>query len=79
MNYLQNKLKEHGNICVGIVGLGIMGKSLLTTLNILEAFGPSIISARRKESLTEAFAIAKIPEDRYILTNDIDKARIAIK
>lgn len=79
MNYLQNKLKEHGNICVGIVGLGIMGKSLLTTLNIMEAFGPSIISARRKESLTEAFAIAKIPEDRYILTNDIDKARIAIK
>lgn len=79
MNYLQNKLKEHGNICVGIVGLGIMGKSLLTTLNILEAFGPSIISARRKESLTEAFAIAKIPEDRYVLTNDIDKARIAIK
>ncbi len=90
MNYLQNKLKEHGNICVGIVGLGIMGKSLLTTLNILEAFGPSIISARRKESLTEAFAIAKasvrdsfliakIPEDRYVLTDDIDKARIAIK
>lgn len=79
MNYLQNKLKEHGNICVGIVGLGIMGKSLLTTLNIMEAFGPSIISARRKESLTEAFAIAKIPEDRYVLTNDIDKARVAIK
>lgn len=79
MNYLQKKLKDHGNIIVGIIGLGIMGKSLLTTLNILKGFSPCVISARRKESLIEAFAIAKIPRSQYILTDDIDKARIALK
>ncbi len=79
MFYLLNKIKDRDPIKVGIVGLGIMGKSLLTTLRILDGFGPALIAARRRESLTEAFGVAGISENEYIITDDIDKARIALK
>ena len=46
MFYLQNKLKEYGNISVGIVGSGIMGTSLFTLLSQNENFYPIIFSSR---------------------------------
>ena len=48
MFYLNKKMKEFGTIRVSIVGLGLMGGSLLDQLLRLEGFRPTIVAARDK-------------------------------
>lgn len=63
MFYLQKKLKEFGNISVGIVGSGIMGSSLFTLLSQNENFYPIVFSSRNKKTLESAIEAANINKD----------------
>lgn len=79
MFYLQNRLKEYGNISVGIIGCGIMGSSLLTQLRGLQNFTPLILSSRRIEKVKDTFISAGFTEEEFLVTEDIEVAREAIK
>lgn len=79
MFYLQNRLKEHGNIAVGIIGCGIMGSSLLAQLKGLQNFTPLILASRRIEKVKNAFLSAGFDESEFLATDDIEVAREALK
>ena len=79
MFYLQNKLKEYGNISVGIVGSGIMGTSLFTLLSQNENFYPIIFSSRNKVTLNNAIKSANIDEKEFAFTDDFEEAKNLIK
>ncbi|MDD7351842.1 MAG: SAF domain-containing protein [Peptoniphilaceae bacterium] len=75
MFYLQKKLKEYGNISVGIVGSGIMGTSLFTLLSQNENFYPIVFSSRNKVTLKAAIDSANIDKGDYAFTDDLEEAR----
>lgn len=75
MFYLNKSLEEHGTISVGIVGSGIMGTSLLTQLEILDNFMPSVLASRRLESVKTAFEKAKIDSSKIKFTDSVEEAR----
>ena len=79
MFYLQNKLKEYGNISVGIVGSGIMGTSLFTLLSQNENFYPIIFSSRNKVTLNNAIKSANLDENEFAFTDDFEEAKNLIK
>lgn len=79
MFYLQKKLKEYGNISVGIVGSGIMGTSLFTLLSQNENFYPIVFSSRNKTTLKKAISSAKIDEKDLAFTDDIEEAKNLLK
>lgn len=75
MFYLDKKSQEYGDITVGILGQGIMGKSLLTNLKALEGFGKVVVSSRRIESVVEGFQTAGYSKEEYIITDDLEEAK----
>ena len=75
MFYLQKKLKEFGNISVGIVGSGIMGSSLFTILSQNENFYPIVFSSRNKKTLESAIEAANIDKDDLAFTDDMEEAK----
>jgi len=79
MFYLENKLKEYGNISVGIVGTGLMGSSLFSVLVNDENFYPIVLSSRNKNTLKKAFVSAGIKEDEISYTDDLNEAKELIK
>ena len=79
MFYLQKKLKEFGNISVGIVGSGIMGSSLFTLLSQNENFYPIVFSSRNKKTLESAIEAANINKDDLAFTDDIEEAKKLLK
>lgn len=79
MFYLQKKLKEFGNISVGIVGSGIMGSSLFTLLSQNENFYPIVFSSRNKKTLESAIEAANINKDELAFTDDIEEAKKLLK
>lgn len=79
MFYLQKKLKEFGNISVGIVGSGIMGSSLFTILSQNENFYPIVFSSRNKKTLESAIEAANIDKDDLAFTDDIEEAKKLLK
>lgn len=78
MFYLKKHLDKYGTIKVGIVGTGIMGKSLTTQLEILDNFIPAVVSSRRLESVYETFKDAKIDNTKVFTTNNIGEAKEAL-
>lgn len=78
MFYLKNKLEEFGEIKVGIVGAGLMGKSLLNQLAILPNFKPAVVASRRIESVLNAFAKANIEKEKIKITDIKEEAIKAI-
>lgn len=74
MHELKRDLKAHGVITVGIVGSGLMGKSLLAQLELLPNFSCSAVSSRRITSVLGAMKDAGIPEDRILVTDDPKEA-----
>ena len=79
MFYLQKKLKEYGNISVGIVGSGIMGSSLFTLLSQNENFYPLVFSSRNKKTLEEAIKSSNIDKNDFAFTDDIEEAKVLLK
>lgn len=79
MFYLQKKLKEFGNISVGIVGSGIMGSSLFTILSQNENFYPIVFSSRNKKTLESAIEAANIDKDDLAFTDDMEEAKKLLK
>ena len=79
MFYLQKKLKEFGNISVGIVGSGIMGSSLFTLLSQNENFYPLVFSSRNKKTLESAIEAANIDKDDLAYTDDMEEAKKLLK
>ncbi|WBW50479.1 NAD(P)-dependent oxidoreductase [Peptoniphilus equinus] len=79
MNYLQHQLKAHGPIAVGIVGCGIMGRSLLIQLKGLKAFTPIVHSSRHVAKVAAAFDTAGFEKDSYVITDDFDTAQAAFR
>ena len=79
MFYLQNKLREYGNISVGIVGSGIMGASLFTLLSQNENFYPIVFSSRNKETLKKAINSSNINDKDFAFTDDLEKAKKLLK
>lgn len=79
MFYLQKKLKEFGNISVGIVGSGIMGSSLFTLLSQNENFYPLVFSSRNKKTLDSAIEAANIDKDDLAYTDDMEEAKKLLK
>ncbi|MGR5591153.1 NAD(P)H-dependent oxidoreductase [Peptoniphilus grossensis] len=79
MFYLQKKLKEYGNISVGIVGSGIMGTSLFTLLSQNENFYPIVFSSRNKVTLKNAIDSANIDKKNYAFTDDLEEAKNLLK
>lgn len=79
MFYLQKKLKEFGNISVGIVGSGIMGSSLFTILSQNENFYPIVFSSRNKKTLESAIEAANIDKDDLAFTDDMEEAKELLK
>ena len=79
MFYLQKKLKEFGNISVGIVGSGIMGSSLFTILSQNENFYPIVFSSRNKKTLESAIEAANIEKDDLAFTDDMEEAKKLLK
>ena len=79
MFYLNNKLKEYGNIDVCVVGCGIMGTSLVTQLNGLYNLTPRVLCSRRIDKVVEAFNKAGIFKNRIKVVNDLYRAKFLIK
>lgn len=79
MFYLQKKLKEFGNISVGIVGSGIMGSSLFTLLSQNENFYPLVFASRNKKTLEAAIDAANIDKNDLAFTDDIEEAKKLLK
>ncbi|MDU1044025.1 MULTISPECIES: NAD(P)H-dependent oxidoreductase [Peptoniphilus] len=79
MFYLQNKLREYGNISVGIVGSGIMGASLFTLLSQNENFYPIVFSSRNKETLKKAINSSNINDKDFAFTDNLEKAKKLLK
>ena len=75
MFYLKKLLEKHGNIDVSIVGTGLMGKSLISQLNLLDNFRPAIVSSRHIESVIFALDRAGIEKNKIKITNDLEEAR----
>ena len=75
MFYLKKLLEKHGNIDVSIVGTGLMGKSLISQLNLLGNFRPAVVSSRHIESVIFALDRAGIEKDKIKITNDLEEAR----
>ena len=74
MFYLNKKMKEYGTIRVSIVGLGLMGGSLLDQLLRLEGFRPTIVAARDKDRIINKLKKLNISENDFVFTNDIVEA-----
>ena len=74
MFYLNKKMKEFGTIRVSIVGLGLMGGSLLDQLLRLEGFRPTIVAARDKNRIIKKLESLNISENDYVFTDDIVEA-----
>lgn len=74
MFYLNKKMKEYGTIRVSIVGLGLMGGSLLDQLLRLEGFRPTIVAARNKDRIINKLKKLNISENDFVFTNDIVEA-----
>lgn len=74
MFYLRNTLKKFGEIKVGIVGAGIMGKSLLNQLVQLENFKPSVMASRRIESVLKAFSTTNVKKEEIVITDSLEEA-----
>lgn len=74
MFYLRNTLEKFGEIKVGVVGAGIMGKSLLNQLVLLENFRPTVMASRRIESVLKAFSKANVKEEEIVITNSVAEA-----
>ena len=75
MFYLDNLLKKHGTIDVSVAGAGLMGTSLVTQLNLLENFRPSVVTSRNISSVLNAYEKAGIDRDKVKITNDLNEAR----
>ncbi len=74
MFYLKKTLEEYGEIKVGVVGAGIMGKSLLNQLAMLDNFKPTVMASRRIESVLKAFSTTDIQEEEIVVTDSLEEA-----
>lgn len=78
MFYLENKLREYGNISVGIVGTGLMGSTLFSLLVEKGNFYPIVLASRNKETLKKAVESANVNEADTFYTDDIEEAKKVI-
>lgn len=79
MFYLRNTLNKFGEIKVGIVGVGLMGSSLLCQLVKLDNFRPCVVASRRINSVINAFIKAGLKKDDIFVTSNVEEAEFAVK
>lgn len=74
MFYLDKKIKEFGTIRVSIVGLGLMGGSLVDQLSRLPNYRVSVVAARNKEKIINRLNSIGISDEEFVFTNDLVEA-----
>lgn len=79
MNKRLIELEAQGKpIMVGIVGIGQMGRGMVSQMSAMKGMKPAIISDIDIEKAKKAYQNAKIPEQAYIIAKTVEEANQAL-
>ena len=79
INKRLKQLEDEGKpILTSIVGIGQMGRGLVSQMSLMQGMRPAVIVDRNPYKMENALADARIGEEAYVLANTVEEAEAAL-